>query len=201
MGVGHCFLTKVKRICREDTRVQWWSAVRLPSKRGENILWNNSCNNCEFRCTFKMFRKWIEMISKMHCAFIRKFLVHLEIISAEAYQKLTICISFWKIEVRNDNKVKIFYLQFDPQVFENLEWEIECTADVWKALRDKHVLPELKRTWWSFLHKWRVHSPAARCWIFWTILCFNSGRTCLSLKAFHTSAVHSISHSRHILHS
>jgi hypothetical protein len=35
--------------------------------------------------------------------------------------------------------VKIFYLQFDPQVFENLEWEIECTADVWKALRDKHV--------------------------------------------------------------
>jgi hypothetical protein len=50
-------------------------------------------NNCEFRCTFKMFRKWIEMISKMHCAFIRKFLVHLEIISAEAYQKLTICIS------------------------------------------------------------------------------------------------------------
>jgi hypothetical protein len=30
-------------------------------------------------------------------------------------------------------------------VFENLEWEIECTADVWKALRDKHVLPELKQ--------------------------------------------------------
>ncbi|CAG2215687.1 unnamed protein product [Mytilus edulis] len=35
--------------------------------------------------------------------------------------------------------------QFDPQVFENLEWEVECTADVWKALRDKHVLPELKQ--------------------------------------------------------
>jgi hypothetical protein len=41
--------------------------------------------------------------------------------------------------------MKIFYLQFDPQVFENLEWEIECTADVWKALRNKHVLPELKQ--------------------------------------------------------
>jgi hypothetical protein len=36
-------------------------------------------------------------------------------------------------------------LSYDPQVFENLEWEIECTADVWKALRDKHVLPELKQ--------------------------------------------------------
>ena len=31
------------------------------------------------------------------------------------------------------------------QVFDNLEWEVECTADVWKTLRDKHVLPQLKQ--------------------------------------------------------
>ena len=31
------------------------------------------------------------------------------------------------------------------QVFDNLEWEVECTAEVWKTLRDKHVIPELKQ--------------------------------------------------------
>ncbi|KAK3101278.1 hypothetical protein FSP39_002361 [Pinctada imbricata] len=35
--------------------------------------------------------------------------------------------------------------QFDPQVFDNMEWEVECTADVWRTLRDKHILPELKQ--------------------------------------------------------
>ncbi|VDI71816.1 Hypothetical predicted protein, partial [Mytilus galloprovincialis] len=34
---------------------------------------------------------------------------------------------------------------FDPQVFENLAWEVVCTADVWKALSSKHVLPEIKQ--------------------------------------------------------
>ena len=35
--------------------------------------------------------------------------------------------------------------KIDPQVFDNLEWEVECTADVWKTLRDKKVVPELKQ--------------------------------------------------------
>ncbi|XP_045164107.2 TPR and ankyrin repeat-containing protein 1-like [Mercenaria mercenaria] len=35
--------------------------------------------------------------------------------------------------------------EIDVQVFDNLEWEVECTAEVWKTLRDKHVIPELKR--------------------------------------------------------
>ncbi|XP_078333030.1 TPR and ankyrin repeat-containing protein 1-like isoform X2 [Crassostrea virginica] len=35
--------------------------------------------------------------------------------------------------------------QIDPQVFDNLEWEVECTADVWKTLMDKKVVPELKQ--------------------------------------------------------
>ncbi|KAL4228783.1 TPR and ankyrin repeat-containing protein 1 [Mactra antiquata] len=35
--------------------------------------------------------------------------------------------------------------EIDVQVFDNLEWEVECTAEVWKTLRDKHVLPDLKR--------------------------------------------------------
>ena len=30
-------------------------------------------------------------------------------------------------------------------MFDNLEWEVECTADVWKTLRDKKVVPELKK--------------------------------------------------------
>ncbi|XP_052214816.1 TPR and ankyrin repeat-containing protein 1-like isoform X2 [Dreissena polymorpha] len=33
----------------------------------------------------------------------------------------------------------------DAEVFDNLEWEVECTTEVWKTLRDKRVLPELKR--------------------------------------------------------
>ncbi|XP_052214395.1 TPR and ankyrin repeat-containing protein 1-like isoform X2 [Dreissena polymorpha] len=33
----------------------------------------------------------------------------------------------------------------DAQVFDNLEWEVECTAEVWKTLRDKRVPPDLKR--------------------------------------------------------
>ena len=33
----------------------------------------------------------------------------------------------------------------DVDSFDNLEWEVECTADVWKQLQDKHILPELKR--------------------------------------------------------
>ena len=55
-----------------------------------------------------------------------------------------------------------FFFQFDPQVFDNLEWEIECTAEVWRTLRDRHVLPELKH---RVIHKvqllakgeWRPH--------------------------------------------
>ena len=35
--------------------------------------------------------------------------------------------------------------KIDPQVFDNLEWEVECTADVWKTLMDKKVVPELKQ--------------------------------------------------------
>ncbi|CAC5365910.1 unnamed protein product [Mytilus coruscus] len=35
--------------------------------------------------------------------------------------------------------------KFDPQVFENLEWEVVCTAEVWKAMSNKHVLPEIKQ--------------------------------------------------------
>ncbi|XP_052783611.1 TPR and ankyrin repeat-containing protein 1-like [Mya arenaria] len=33
----------------------------------------------------------------------------------------------------------------DAQVFDNLEWEVECTAEVWKTLRDRHVTTELKQ--------------------------------------------------------
>ncbi|KAH3807160.1 hypothetical protein DPMN_135493, partial [Dreissena polymorpha] len=33
----------------------------------------------------------------------------------------------------------------DAQVFDNLEWEVECTAEVWKTLRDKRVSLDLKR--------------------------------------------------------
>ncbi|XP_060067394.1 TPR and ankyrin repeat-containing protein 1-like [Ylistrum balloti] len=35
--------------------------------------------------------------------------------------------------------------EVDVQAFDNLEWEVECTADVWRTLRDNHVLPELKQ--------------------------------------------------------
>nr|XP_034304939.1 uncharacterized protein LOC105330431 [Crassostrea gigas]XP_034304942.1 uncharacterized protein LOC105330431 [Crassostrea gigas]XP_034304948.1 uncharacterized protein LOC105330431 [Crassostrea gigas]XP_034304950.1 uncharacterized protein LOC105330431 [Crassostrea gigas] len=35
--------------------------------------------------------------------------------------------------------------KMDQQVFDNLKWEVECTADVWKTLRDKKVPPELKQ--------------------------------------------------------
>ena len=35
--------------------------------------------------------------------------------------------------------------KIDPQVFDNLIWKVECTADVWKTLKDKKVVPELKQ--------------------------------------------------------
>ncbi|XP_067665651.1 TPR and ankyrin repeat-containing protein 1-like [Haliotis asinina] len=35
--------------------------------------------------------------------------------------------------------------EVNVSTFDNLAWEVECTADVWKCLRDKHVLPELKQ--------------------------------------------------------
>ena len=33
----------------------------------------------------------------------------------------------------------------DPSVFDDLVWEVECTADVWKLLKDKRVLKFVKR--------------------------------------------------------
>ena len=33
----------------------------------------------------------------------------------------------------------------DPSVFDDLVWEVECTADVWKLLKDKRVLEFVKR--------------------------------------------------------
>ncbi|XP_041361943.1 TPR and ankyrin repeat-containing protein 1-like [Gigantopelta aegis] len=36
-------------------------------------------------------------------------------------------------------------LTIDPSVFDNLEWEVECTADVWKTLKDKKVMPKMKQ--------------------------------------------------------
>jgi len=45
-----------------------------------------------------------------------KFLVHLEIISAEAYQKLTICISFWNV-FQN-----ILFLAFEHRHNSNNNW-------------------------------------------------------------------------------
>ncbi|XP_071113489.1 TPR and ankyrin repeat-containing protein 1-like isoform X1 [Haliotis cracherodii] len=41
-------------------------------------------------------------------------------------------------EVEEESEVNL-------STFDNLAWEVECTADVWKCLRDKHVLPELKQ--------------------------------------------------------
>ncbi|XP_033726508.1 TPR and ankyrin repeat-containing protein 1-like [Pecten maximus] len=35
--------------------------------------------------------------------------------------------------------------EVDVQAFDNLDWEVECTSDVWRTLRDNHVLPELKQ--------------------------------------------------------
>ncbi|XP_062597185.1 TPR and ankyrin repeat-containing protein 1-like [Saccostrea cucullata] len=48
-------------------------------------------------------------------------------------------------EAGEDQEVEEENLEIDPQVFDNLEWEVECTADVWRTLRDKKVLPELKQ--------------------------------------------------------
>uniref|UniRef100_K1PIT9 Lupus brain antigen 1-like protein n=1 Tax=Magallana gigas TaxID=29159 RepID=K1PIT9_MAGGI len=48
-------------------------------------------------------------------------------------------------EPGEEQEVENEEFEIDPQVFDNLEWEVECTADVWKTLRDKKVLPELKQ--------------------------------------------------------
>ncbi|XP_041360663.1 TPR and ankyrin repeat-containing protein 1-like [Gigantopelta aegis] len=47
-----------------------------------------------------------------------------------------------EIDVEEDSPTK---LHIDPNVFDNMEWEVECTADVWKTLKDKHLLPEMKQ--------------------------------------------------------
>ncbi|XP_072047467.1 TPR and ankyrin repeat-containing protein 1-like [Amphiura filiformis] len=33
----------------------------------------------------------------------------------------------------------------DTSIFDNLTWEVRCTANVWKILRDRHVQPKLKQ--------------------------------------------------------
>ena len=33
----------------------------------------------------------------------------------------------------------------DPTIFDGLEWEVECTAEVWKVLKDRHVPENIKR--------------------------------------------------------
>lgn len=33
----------------------------------------------------------------------------------------------------------------DLLIFDNLEWEVECTSEVWKAMRDKRVPQALKQ--------------------------------------------------------
>ena len=33
----------------------------------------------------------------------------------------------------------------DLTIFDNLTWEVECTAKVWKILRDRHVQHRLKQ--------------------------------------------------------
>ncbi|XP_061181485.1 TPR and ankyrin repeat-containing protein 1-like [Saccostrea echinata] len=48
-------------------------------------------------------------------------------------------------EAGEDQEVEEEDLEIDPQVFDNLEWEVECTADVWRTLRDKKVQPEMKQ--------------------------------------------------------
>lgn len=36
-------------------------------------------------------------------------------------------------------------ISIDAQIFDNLEWEVECTADVWKKLQDSKIQQDLKR--------------------------------------------------------
>ena len=33
----------------------------------------------------------------------------------------------------------------DLLTFDNLEWEVECTAEVWKTLRDQRITQEMKQ--------------------------------------------------------
>ncbi len=33
----------------------------------------------------------------------------------------------------------------DTSIFDNLTWEVECTAKAWKILRDRHVQHKLKQ--------------------------------------------------------
>ena len=39
----------------------------------------------------------------------------------------------------------------DPAIFEDLAWEVECTAKTWKVLRDRHVPHKLKEVWWLYM--------------------------------------------------
>ncbi|XP_021340034.1 uncharacterized protein LOC110441249 isoform X2 [Mizuhopecten yessoensis] len=48
-----------------------------------------------------------------------------------------------ELEAEEDEEKETY--EVDVQAFDNLEWEVECTSDVWRTLRDNHVLPELKR--------------------------------------------------------
>ncbi|XP_041361942.1 TPR and ankyrin repeat-containing protein 1-like [Gigantopelta aegis] len=45
----------------------------------------------------------------------------------------------------NNVENKPIKLTIDPSVFDNLEWEVECTADVWKTLKDRKVMPNMKQ--------------------------------------------------------
>ncbi|KAL3888661.1 hypothetical protein ACJMK2_001026 [Sinanodonta woodiana] len=47
-------------------------------------------------------------------------------------------------ESDDDEEEETEEIIIDSQVFDDLAWEVECTADVWKKLRDKHIPPDIK---------------------------------------------------------
>ncbi|KAK3609568.1 hypothetical protein CHS0354_019581 [Potamilus streckersoni] len=47
-------------------------------------------------------------------------------------------------ESEDEEEEEVEEITIDAQVFDDLAWEVECTADVWKKLRDKHIPPAIK---------------------------------------------------------
>ena len=50
-----------------------------------------------------------------------------------------------KAATEGDDPEEDVQVEIDSGIFDSLEWEVECTADVWKILRDKRTTDDVKR--------------------------------------------------------